>query len=157
MLYEVITILPGALTHIRVTSRHSRLYHKDAVAGLVQASIAFRFSQNEFSREAATEPTVTQQIFVRLSDNVITSYSIHYTKLYEVFCYRDVFGFRTDKRKAYRIGYAISKDGQNWIRKDEGLNLDVGINEEWDSDVITSYSIHYTKLYEFRSIASATS
>jgi putative N6-adenine-specific DNA methylase len=65
-------ILPGAPTRIRVTSRHSRLYHKDAVAGLVQASIGFRFGQNEFSDKAAPEPTVTQQIFVRLSDNRVT-------------------------------------------------------------------------------------
>ncbi|MBW1842560.1 MAG: hypothetical protein JRI75_12335, partial [Deltaproteobacteria bacterium] len=65
-------LLPGTPTHIRVTSRHSRLYHKDAVAGRVQASIAFRFTQNEFSGEAAPEPTATQQLFVRLSDNRVT-------------------------------------------------------------------------------------
>ncbi len=65
-------ILPGAPTRIRVTSRHSRLYHKDAVAGLVQASIAFRFAQNEFSAGAAVGPAITQQIFVRLSDNRVT-------------------------------------------------------------------------------------
>jgi putative N6-adenine-specific DNA methylase len=65
-------LLPGASTRIRVTSRHSRLYHKDAVAGLVQESIAICFSQNESSGETAAEPTVTQQIFVRLSDNRVT-------------------------------------------------------------------------------------
>ena len=42
---------PGAMTRIRVTSRHSRLYHKNAVAGRVQASIAYRFAQNGSSRE----------------------------------------------------------------------------------------------------------
>jgi putative N6-adenine-specific DNA methylase len=65
-------ILQDTPTHIRVTSRHSRLYHKDAVAERVQASIALRFAQNEFSGEASPEPTVTQQIFVRLSDNRFT-------------------------------------------------------------------------------------
>ena len=65
-------ILQDTPTHIRVTSRHSRLYHKDAVAARVQASIALRFAQNEFSGEASPEPTVTQQIFVRLSDNRFT-------------------------------------------------------------------------------------
>lgn len=65
-------ILQDTPTHIRVTSRHSRLYHKDAVAGRVQASIALRFAQNEFSGEASPEPAVTQQIFVRLSDNRFT-------------------------------------------------------------------------------------
>jgi len=65
-------LLPGAPTQIRVTSRHSRLYHKDAVAGRVQTSIAVHFAQNEFSEEAPPEPTVTQQIFVRLSDDRVT-------------------------------------------------------------------------------------
>jgi putative N6-adenine-specific DNA methylase len=65
-------VLSGTQTNIRVTSRHSRLYHKDAVAVLVQSSIALRFAQNEFSGEATPEPTVTQQIFVRLSDNRVT-------------------------------------------------------------------------------------
>jgi len=65
-------ILPGAPTQIRVTSRHSRLYHKSAVAGLVQASIASRFSLNEFSGESTAKPTVAQQIFVRLSDDHVT-------------------------------------------------------------------------------------
>lgn len=52
-----------------------------------------------------------------------------------VFCYRDVFGFRNDKNKAYRIGYATSKDGQNWTRQDEKLGLITGAEGEWDSDM----------------------
>lgn len=50
-----------------------------------------------------------------------------------VFCYRDVFGFRTEKRKSYRIGYATSTDGQNWTRMDEKLNLSLGDDGDWDS------------------------
>ena len=50
---------------------------------------------------------------------VITSYSIHYTKLY------DRFG---DVVKALRDGFVL-----------DGTRFD---------HVITSYSIHYTKLYE---------
>ena len=65
-------ILPGAPTRIRVVSRHSRLYHKDAVAGLVQESIAFRLAQNGFPGEPTPKPTITQQIFVRLSDDHVT-------------------------------------------------------------------------------------
>ena len=49
---------------------------------------------------------------------VITSYSIHYTKLYEL--------------------------GGNFTR-DNSLSCQVGYNR---FAVITSYSIHYTKLYE---------
>jgi len=65
-------ILPGAPTRIRVVSRHSRLYHKDAVAGLVRESIAFRIAQNGFPGEPTPESTITQQVFVRLSDDRVT-------------------------------------------------------------------------------------
>jgi putative N6-adenine-specific DNA methylase len=65
-------ILPGAPIRIRVTSRHSRLYHKDAVSGRVKDSIALRLAQNEFSGKAAPAPTIIQQIFVRLSHDQVT-------------------------------------------------------------------------------------
>jgi sucrose-6-phosphate hydrolase SacC (GH32 family) len=51
------------------------------------------------------------------------------------FCYRDAFGFRTDKNKAYRIGHAHSKDLKNWIRNDHQIPIDVSENE-WDSDMM---------------------
>lgn len=35
----------------------------------------------------------------------------------------------------YRIGYAESKDGLNWVRKDSEINLDVS-KEGWDSEMI---------------------
>ncbi|MBU0698199.1 MAG: hypothetical protein KKE59_02045 [Proteobacteria bacterium] len=65
-------LLPGTMTRIRVTSRHSRLYHKEAVAGRVQASMGYRFAQSGCWREAAPDPAVTQQIFVRVSANHFT-------------------------------------------------------------------------------------
>ena len=50
------------------------------------------------------------------------------------FCYREAIGFRTDKSKGYRIGYAYSYDMLNWIREDESLNLNFE-EGEWDSDM----------------------
>jgi hypothetical protein len=35
-----------------------------------------------------------------------------------VFCYRDVFDFRTTRDKAYRLGYACSRDLLTWHRDD---------------------------------------
>ena len=55
-------------------------------------------------------------------DPVITSYSIHYTKLYEVIHLRF--------EEVVRPGDFLVVDGDVLLR------------------VITSYSIHYTKLYE---------
>lgn len=53
-----------------------------------------------------------------------------------VFCYRDVFGFRTDTEKAYRIGYAISEDLKYWERCDNNLGLSIGKSGDWDSEMM---------------------
>lgn len=53
-----------------------------------------------------------------------------------VFCYRDVFGFRSDPDKAYRIGYATSLDCKTWKRCDEELGLAVGKGCDWDSEMM---------------------
>lgn len=56
-------------------------------------------------------------------------------KYHMYFCYRHMIGFRKDKRKAYRLGYAYSYDLIDWIRCDN----DSGITEEensWDSDMM---------------------
>lgn len=61
-----------------------------------------------------------------------------------VFCYRHATGFRTDKTKAYRLGYAFSTDLLNWIRQDAlpGLNVTEG---DWDS-----YMMCYPNLFEWQ-------
>ena len=68
---------------------------------------------------------------------VITSYSIHYTKLYDVEDTR--VGQVTDFDK---LTFEVWTDGS--IEPDETVSLGAKIL----SDVITSYSIHYTKLYD---------
>ncbi len=65
-----------------------------------------------------------------------------------VFCYRDVFGFRDDPSKGYRIGYAYSVDGQYWVRDDDlgGLKNAQG---EWDRDMMSYPHLmqHHDKIY----------
>jgi hypothetical protein len=56
-------------------------------------------------------------------------------KYHMFFCYRDAIGFRTNKQKAYRIGYAISNDLKNWKRKDQEAGIDVSI-DGWDSEML---------------------
>ena len=51
------------------------------------------------------------------------------------FCFRDVFGFRQDKNKAYRLGYAYSNDLKNWTRDDALGGISVS-EEGWDSDMM---------------------
>ena len=73
---------------------------------------------------------------------VITSYSIHYTKLYELFHLRGVITAAEQPSKAFYIlepwnpGFAF------------GNLLLVQSSDNRCLAVITSYSIHYTKLYE---------
>ena len=52
-----------------------------------------------------------------------------------VFCYRQAVGFRENSKDAYRIGYAYSTDGLNWIRDDENLGIDTTAGD-WDSDMM---------------------
>ncbi|MBL4708368.1 MAG: hypothetical protein JKY48_08035, partial [Flavobacteriales bacterium] len=51
------------------------------------------------------------------------------------FCYRNAFGFREDKDKAYRIGYAYSENLTDWTRDDENAGIATSI-DDWDSDMM---------------------
>lgn len=56
------------------------------------------------------------------------------------FCYRDAFDFRNNRDKSYRLGYAYSLDGINWIRKDDDAGIDVTPGT-WDSDMMCYPSV----------------
>lgn len=60
---------------------------------------------------------------------------IKHNNLYHmVFCYRHAFGFKEDKNKGYKLGYATSSDLTNWTRHDEQLNLRFTPGN-WDGDM----------------------
>lgn len=48
------------------------------------------------------------------------------------FCYREANGFRSDSRRAYRLGYAYSDDMTHWHRDDARAGIDVSL-DGWDS------------------------
>lgn len=52
-----------------------------------------------------------------------------------IFCYRNVVGFREDKTKSYRLGYAVSDDLVTWFRRDDELKLYPEKQEDWDSEM----------------------
>lgn len=52
-----------------------------------------------------------------------------------VFCYRQAIGFRENSKDSYRLGYAYSSDGLNWVRDDDKLGIDT-TEGEWDSDMM---------------------
>lgn len=56
-------------------------------------------------------------------------------KFHMIFCHRNAFGFRTDKRHAYRLGYAYSEDMKTWTRADAQLGIELG-SEGWDSEMM---------------------
>jgi len=51
------------------------------------------------------------------------------------FCYRHMAGFRTDKSKGYRLGYAYSDDLINWTRDDKSAGIELS-DEGWDADMM---------------------
>ena len=59
------------------------------------------------------------------------------------FCYRHGLDFREDKSKAYRIGYACSKDLIHWERDDSKVGIDVSA-DGFDS-IMLEYP-HITKI-----------
>lgn len=61
---------------------------------------------------------------------------IKHDNLYHMlFCYRSANGFRTEKEKGYRLGYAYSEDLKNWTRDDDNKGIDLSEND-WDSDMM---------------------
>lgn len=56
-------------------------------------------------------------------------------KYHMYFCYRQAIGFRKNKERGYRIGYAFSTDLINWTRDYASAGIDVSPGE-WDSDMM---------------------
>ena len=61
-----------------------------------------------------------------------------------LFCFREAAGFRRDRRRAYRLGHAVSDDLDTWIRDDASSGLSLGLGG-WDSEMMC-----YPHLFSFR-------
>ncbi len=71
--------------------------------------------------------------------------------IYKMFySYRSATDYRTNRDASYRIGYAESLDGVNWIRKDHEAGIDKS-GSGWDSQMIEycHVFIHRDKKYMF--------
>lgn len=56
------------------------------------------------------------------------------------YCYRSVRDYRTNPANSYRIGYAVSRDGLDWDRRDDSVTVE-GDSEEWDSGMLAYPSV----------------
>ncbi len=53
------------------------------------------------------------------------------------YSYRDIENYRTNRNASYRIGYAESKDGIKFVRKDGETGIDISEKkDDWDSEMI---------------------
>lgn len=59
-----------------------------------------------------------------------------------IYSYRNSENYRTDRNRSYRLGYAESTDGKNWVRKDDELGITLS-EEGWDS-IMMEYASSYT-------------
>jgi hypothetical protein len=50
------------------------------------------------------------------------------------FCYRYATDFRANRERAYRLGYAWSRDGRRWTRDDREAGIDVSA-AGWDAEM----------------------
>lgn len=57
------------------------------------------------------------------------------------YSYRNKSNYRKNKKDSYRIGYAESNDGLEWIRKDNEFNLNLA-SIGWDSEMIAYPNIY---------------
>jgi hypothetical protein len=60
------------------------------------------------------------------------------------YSYRNSAGYRTDPMQSYRLGFAESLDGVNWIRKDSEMGIEFS-ETGWDSNMqeyCTSYILN---------------
>jgi hypothetical protein len=64
-------------------------------------------------------------------------------------CYQMYYSIRS-LSKGYRLGYAESEDGKDWVRKDELMGLDVS-TDGWDSESVCYSAVitHHGKTYLF--------
>ena len=61
-----------------------------------------------------------------------------------LYSYRNNTNYRTDPNQSYRLGYAESRDGLNWVRKDDEVGI--GFSESgWDSEMM-----EYCYVYEHK-------
>ena len=74
---------------------------------------------------------------------VITSYSIHYTKLYET---KEAINITDSDRLVLHLSELEEFESKLFVNFNESLNTELG--KKLTRIVITSYSIHYTKLYD---------
>jgi hypothetical protein len=61
-----------------------------------------------------------------------------------IYSYRNSVDYRTDPTKSYRLGYAESLDGKNWIRKDNEIGISLSA-DGWDSVMM-----EYASSYEYK-------
>lgn len=61
------------------------------------------------------------------------------------YCYRGIYAYRVSKDESYRIGFAKSEDGIQWIRHDHLSGIDISENG-WDSEMIAyPYIVEYNR------------
>lgn len=65
-----------------------------------------------------------------LSDDEVQAYPtvmIIKNTFHMLFCYRKTFDFRENKQNSYKLGYAFSSDGLNWVRDDSLIDDSVSL------------------------------
>lgn len=93
---------------------------------------AISMDQVNWSREGS--PIITDSIDEN-ECQALPSVICHDGTYHMFFCFRNVFGFKEDKAKGYRLGYAFSKDLISWTRNDDLLQFEQS-RDNWDSDMM---------------------
>lgn len=58
-----------------------------------------------------------------------------------LYSYRSSINYREDPSKSYRLGYAESEDGKNWIKKNQEIGIECS-HSGWDSKMMEYCSVY---------------
>ena len=104
----------------------------------------------------ASAPAIARD-WSEIKSSVITSYSIHYTKLYEFVNRRRIDGYCLLKENdVIHFASAEFKLCRRLLNEEDTLSFDEMLTMVMPAGVITSYSIHYTKLYDIANARCCT-
>lgn len=96
--------------------------------------IAYATSQDGLNWQKANKCIISDVIDENECQALPTVININ-GRYHMYFCYRNMIGFRTEKGKGYRIGYAYSDDLKSWTRNDELGGIALSKNG-WDSEMM---------------------
>jgi hypothetical protein len=105
------------------------------VDGKPEARYLIRYTESEDGIDWRKPGSVAID-YLHQNEAIARPWVVKENNLYRMwYCFRSTHGYRHELKASYRIGYAESGDGIGWSRRDDLIQLPLGLNE-WDSEMV---------------------